>query len=256
MNRNINKELHNAAWENNVPEVSRLLSVGADVNAKNEFGLTPLHNACYNAPSQVVNVQVVKELLDHGANTEAKAINGWTPLHFASMHGHLPIVKVLLCGGANILAGDGILPINLAAIQGHSAVAKYLLREFYATTARLPLYKLLEDVTSKNATPLYEALHENVVGTDDVVEILEYLVGRNPALLSSRDQDGSLPLHVACRRGAPFAIVQSLVNHYKASVKSVTPQGDLPLFLACEMRKTSLDTIFLLVKLYPDLVYR
>jgi ankyrin repeat protein len=88
------------------------------------------------------------------------------------------------------------------------------------------------------------------------VEILEYLAGQNAALLSSRDQDGALPLHVACRRGASFAIVHSLVNLNKASVKSVTPQGDLPLFLACEMPETSLDAIFVLVKLYPDLLYK
>jgi hypothetical protein len=73
-----------------------------------------------------------------------------------------------------------------------------------------------------------------VLGTDDVVEILEYLVGHNPdALLSSRVKDGSLPLHVACRRGASFTIAQSPVNHCKASVKSLTSEGVLPLFLAC-----------------------
>jgi ankyrin repeat protein len=94
------------------------------------------------------------------------------------------------------------------------------------------------------------------LGTDDVVEILEYLVERDPALLSSRDEDGSLPLHLACRRGAFFTMVQSLVNFYKASVKSVNSRGDLPLFLACEIPEPSLDTIFLLMKLYPDLVYR
>jgi ankyrin repeat protein len=104
--------------------------------------------------------------------------------------------------------------------------------------------------------PLRLALHRNVLGTDDVVEIIEYLVMRKPALLSSRDQDGSLPLHVACRRGATFTIVQSLVNHDKASAKSMTSEGDLPLFLACEIPDPSLDTILLLMKLYPDLVYR
>jgi ankyrin repeat protein len=119
----------------------------------------------------------------------------------------------------------------------------------------------LEDLTwigkpnSDDAPPLRTALHEHVLGTDDAVEILEYLVGQNPELLSSHDQDGSLALHVACRRGAAFT-VQSLVNLNKASVKSVTSQGDLPLFLACEMSEPSLDTIFLLMKLHPDLVYR
>ncbi len=94
------------------------------------------------------------------------------------------------------------------------------------------------------------ALDENVLVLYDVVEILEYLVDENPALLSSRDQDGSLPLRVAFRRGAAFTVVQFLVNRYTASVKGVTPEGDLPLFLACERCNTSLDTIFLLVKLY------
>jgi hypothetical protein len=46
------------------------------------------------------------------------------------------------------------------------------------------------------------------------------------------------------------------VNHFKAFVKSLTCEGDLPLFLACEMPNTSLDTIFLLMKLYPELVCR
>jgi ankyrin repeat protein len=131
-----------------------------------------------------------------------------------------------------------------------------------ATVRRLPLHKLLEDLTwignptRNDVPPLHAALYGNVLRTDAVVEILEYLVDQNPALCSSRDQDCSLPLHVACRRGASFSIVQSLVNHDKAFVKSLTPHGDLPLFLACEMPETSLDTIFLLMKLYPDFVYR
>jgi ankyrin repeat protein len=141
-------------------------------------------------------------------------------------------------------------------------MVKYLMQQFYATTRRLPLHELLEDLTwvgdpkSSDIPPLRQALQENVLGTDDVVEILEYLVDQNPALLSARDQDGSSPLHVACRHGAPFTIVQSPVNRDKASVKSVTPQGDLPLFLACEMSEPSLDTIFFLMKLNPELLYR
>jgi ankyrin repeat protein len=112
------------------------------------------------------------------------------------------------------------------------------------------------DLDSSDVPPLRSALHQDVLGTDDVVEIIEYLASQNPTLLSSRDKDGSLPLHLACRRGASFTIVQSLVNFYEASVKSLTPEGDLPLFLACEMPETSLDNIFILVKLYPDVVYR
>jgi ankyrin repeat protein len=170
----------------------------------------------------------------------------------------------LLSGGANILAANtcGQLPIHLAVGREHSAVSKYLLQQLYATTRRLPIHDLLKDLAwigdpnlDESAPPLRAALHREVLGSDNVVEIVEYLVDRNPAWLCSRDEDGSLPLHVACRRGASFDIVQYLVDLYKASVKSVTTQGDLPLFLACDIPEPSLDTIFMLVKLYPDVVY-
>jgi hypothetical protein len=86
--------------------------------------------------------------------------------------------------------------------------------------------------------------------------IVELLVDQSTVLLCSRDQDRSLPLHVACRRGVSFAVVQSLVDLYEASVKTVPSEGDLTLFLACEMPETSQDTMFVLRKLYPELVYR
>jgi ankyrin repeat protein len=291
----MDQELFEAAQENNLTEVSRLLRAGADVNAKNGAHCddTALHKASMNGYLPVVN-----ELLDHGADTEALARDGETPLHFACWGGHeavgnellsrganidamddsgdtplhlastydqLPVVKSLVSRGANILAANDAeqLPVHFAVEYGSSEVAKYLLQHFYATIRRLPLHELLQDLTwignpygSDGDPPLREALDRDVLGTDDVVEILEYLVGRNPELLIARDQDGSLSLHVACRLGAPFPIVQSMVNLYEASVKCVTSEGDLPLFLACEMPETSLDTIFILMKLYPELVYR
>jgi ankyrin repeat protein len=304
----IDRELFEAAMANNLPEVRRLLSVGADVNTTDRRGRTPLQWA-----SLYGHVQVFKELVEHGADIEAKDNHGWTPLHWACGKGHLPVVIELLYpndsngttttilgkrksrGGANIEAkdNDGDTPLHLASMYGnlavakallsgganilaannegelpfHSAVrfrrpevAKYMLQQLYATTHHLPLHELLKDLTwigtnILDVPPLCAVLRQNMLGTDDVVEIFEYLGDRDPTWLSSRDEDGSLPLHLACRLGVSFNIVQSLVNHYKASVKSVTPQGDLPLFLACEIHEPSLDTIFLLMKLYPDLVY-
>jgi ankyrin repeat protein len=269
--------------------VKELLDHGADIESDNIHGWRPLHCACFKGELAVVNellspndsnaatTTILGKRKSRGADIDAKDGDGNTPLHFVSLRGHVEILQVLLSRGANILAAnnDGELPINQAMrariysfarngalINENSAVAKCLFQHFYATTRRLPLHELLEDLTwignptSSGAPPLRAALHGDLLGTDDVVEILEYLVDRNPVLLSSPDQDGALPLHVACRCVASFAIVQFLVNRYKASVKSLTPQGDLPLFLACDMPETSLDIIFLLTKQYPDVVYR
>jgi ankyrin repeat protein len=274
--------LHWACLKGHLAVVIELRGHGADIEAKEFNSCTPLHCACLMGRVSIVNelrspgaeihandgnaltTSILGKRKSRGADIDAKNNIGETPLHWASEEGHLPVVKALLSGGANLLAAnnDGELPIHQAMREGHSAVSKYLLREFYATIRPLPLHEILKDLTwigsylRSGVPPLRTALDRGVLGTDDVVEILEYLVEQNPALLSSRDQDGSLPLHVACRLGVSFAIVQSLVNLYKASVKSVTPGGDLPLFLACEIPKTSLDTIFILIKLYPDLVYR
>jgi ankyrin repeat protein len=264
-----------ASKKGHVQVLKELLEHGADIDAESFGGRTALHFAC-----KCVHLAVVNELLSlnacngttttildkrkslAGANIEAKDMYGDTPLHLASRQDSLAIVKALLNDGADILAvnGRGELPLHYAVIVGNPRIAKCLLQQLYATTRRLPLHAVLKDLTWIGdpviRPPLRTALDKHVLRMDDAMEILGNLVGRNPELLSSCDQDGSLPLHIACRRGASFAIVQSLVNVYKASVKSVTPQGDLPLFLACEVSETSLNTIFLLMKLYPDLVYR
>jgi hypothetical protein len=221
-----------------------LLENGADIEASDNGDKTPLHWACV---SDHLTVDI--ELLGHGAgieanndskdetsilgkrksrgaNTEAKDYVGETPLHKACYFG-LPVVKALRSGGANILARNnyGQLPIHKAVSGGDTALAKYLLQQMYATTRRLPLHALLEDLTwignpiSDAAPPIRFALHEHVLGTDHVVELIEYLVEQNPELLRSREQDGSLSLNVASSFGASFAIVQSLVTLYKASVK-------------------------------------
>jgi ankyrin repeat protein len=277
MDRDRRTPLHWASSRSHLPVVIELMDRGADIEAMTSSGMTALHFACWNGHFVVViqllspndrngatNSILGKRKSRAGANIGAKDNDGDTPLHIACLQGHLAIVKALLSGGANILAvnHEGRLPIHVAVNRRRSEVSKYLLQQLYATTRRLPLHELVEDLTwignrnSSDAPPLRYALHLDVLRTDDVVGIIEYLVGQNPELVSSLDQDGSLPLHVACRRGAPFTIVQSLVNHYKASVKSATSEGDLPLFLACEISEPSLDTIFILIKLYPDLVYR
>jgi ankyrin repeat protein len=98
----IDRELIEVSKENNLLEVSRLLSVGADVNAKDFFASTPLHWAGLKG-----HVAIAKELLYHGADTDAKDTSDETPLIGASCHGHVQVVKELLGCGVSIDATLG-----------------------------------------------------------------------------------------------------------------------------------------------------
>jgi ankyrin repeat protein len=64
-----------------------------------------------------------------GADIDAQNGEGKTPLHIASWRGRLAIVQALLSGGANILAANNQreLPSHYALSKGKSEVAKCLL---------------------------------------------------------------------------------------------------------------------------------
>lgn len=70
--------LHIAAQENNVPVMKTLLSNGALINLKGDFyGLTPLHAAMKYPRKETINF-----LLDNGADLDAVNYFGQTPLQY------------------------------------------------------------------------------------------------------------------------------------------------------------------------------
>jgi hypothetical protein len=69
-------------------------------------------------------------LLEHGANVNATDDHGRTPLHFAANFlDHDPMVKLLLENGANVNAADGrgLTPLHYACWKRAPLVARILL---------------------------------------------------------------------------------------------------------------------------------
>lgn len=92
--------LHMAAFYN-YPEITQLLiRWGADVNARDYSGFTPLDVAI----NQNKTGDTVQILIRYGAGVNAKGNNDNTPLHVACYLGDELMVKLLLSAGACIHA--------------------------------------------------------------------------------------------------------------------------------------------------------
>jgi ankyrin repeat protein len=105
-------------------EVRRLLSQGADVNARGTWGMTPLMWAASKGHWPVVWL-----LLECGADVNARANNNSTALMWAAFEGRSDLVKGLLDKGADMDAQSncGRTALISAAFNGHYEVVKLLL---------------------------------------------------------------------------------------------------------------------------------
>jgi ankyrin repeat protein len=101
----------------------RLLEAGADPNARNEAGVTPLMWA-------LANTENTRVLLEHKADANARSENARTPLLIAtSQFGSAAVVKLLLEAGANPNGAGlrGTTPLAEASVLGDDVVFRLLL---------------------------------------------------------------------------------------------------------------------------------
>ncbi|MDR0556012.1 MAG: ankyrin repeat domain-containing protein [Holosporaceae bacterium] len=205
--------------------VEALVNARADVNAKENHGLTPLHFA---QTAEVVHVlvnagagvnaidndcktplhfartpEVVRALVNAGAGVNAKDNDGKTPLFYAPTP---EVVQVLVNAGAGVNAIDdyGKTPLHYAK---RAAVAQALLDK----GARV-------NTASKDGkTPLFYA---------PTPEVVLALVNAG-AGVNAKDNDVKTPLHFA----RTPEVVRALVNA-RADVNAIDKYGKTPLDLA------------------------
>ncbi|HVN77627.1 MAG TPA: ankyrin repeat domain-containing protein [Terriglobia bacterium] len=127
-----------AAYFGHTKVVNWLLEHGADPNisARNATKVMPLHSAAAQKDS-VAAVAISKDLLDHGAQVNARQQAGWTPLHQAAASGNAELLKLLLSHGADRSATseDGRTPIQMAEANNHSYAVE-ILRQHEALEVR------------------------------------------------------------------------------------------------------------------------
>lgn len=72
--------------------VEYLLQCGANVHARDDGGLIPLHNACSFGHAEVVHL-----LLQHGADANARDKWDYTPMHEAAVKGKIDVCTGTVC---------------------------------------------------------------------------------------------------------------------------------------------------------------
>jgi ankyrin repeat protein len=107
-------------------EVARYLVLkGADVNlpSDNGFNVFPLHSAAAGNYTDIARM-----LIENGAQVNIKQQAGVTPLHSAAQNGNLELLILLLEHGADVNARmeGGKLPADLASAKGYTEIAEIL----------------------------------------------------------------------------------------------------------------------------------
>ena len=197
--------------------VQLILERGADANALDKDQETPLHSASYMS-----NLETTRVLLDHGANIHAKNVNGQTPLHKVSQGVYGPdpaLVELLLSRGADVNARDNdqATPFLCASFSLNRHIAEKLLQ-------------IGADVNTVNIHG-QNALHLLSQNPRHDYESWRTRLGRLLLVggvdMNGRDNDGRSPLHLAAFYGQ-VDVAESLLE-YAAEVNAADISGHTPL---------------------------
>jgi len=114
--------LHLALYLKDEAKARSLIQAGVDVNRRTPNGTAPLDRAVGAGFKDIAELLIAK-----GADVNAKGNWGWTPLHSA-VYGHKDIVALLIAKGADVRArdGSGRTPLAYAQNEGYTEIVELL----------------------------------------------------------------------------------------------------------------------------------
>ncbi len=174
--------------------VALLAKKGADINAKDKDGLSPLRLALAAGHGPVAQLLAstgarqdvltlaglgrtgaLAKVIQDGADTDAADGTGRTVVHYAAVNGRKEAVRLVLDQGARVDFADahgGRTPLHYAAEHGHADVAELLLARGAAVNVidskgPSPVCMALDSLDEDVAKPLLESGADPRIGTTE-----------------------------------------------------------------------------------------
>lgn len=205
----LNESLFEACKDGDAAVVEILIAMGANIEARDAEGQTPLYVACYWG-----KYRAAKLLLKKGTNIEARHKDGWSPLNQACATDCTELIRLLLVNGADKeVAVQGWTPLYSACSSGKVAAVHVLLN--HAVNIR----DTDIDVARKQ-------------GFKEIVNVLEAERKRRAGQREGTNNNGETALHLACFYGN-FEKVEQLVED-GADIEAIEKYGRTPLHFASD----------------------
>jgi len=196
------EKLFQSTAKGDVPSVSRLIVKGANVNARDAQGSTPLH--CAPSP------EMASLLIANGAMINVVNSQGTTPLHLAEERKNERLAQVLLKQGADASARDanGVSPL-------YSAQNAQMASDLIKHGAKV------NETDERGITPLHVAAGKNRL------DVARSLIEQG-ANVNARDRElGNTPLHYAM--GLAFPEMALMLLEAGAQINQANAYGYTPL---------------------------
>ncbi|PIG89904.1 ankyrin repeat domain protein [Aspergillus arachidicola] len=221
-----NTPLFYAAGNGSPAIIEILIQYNAQVNATQELGLTPIHAALAG-----VHPLAIEALLKHGEcnllSGECVSLRGNSPLMIAILIEELrPVVQPLVRAGVwvNSRNNAGLAPVHLAAQIGDVGILELLLENDAAVNA----------LTDKGLTPLHIAVSE---GKQDIVQLL---LDNGADVNAGKDE--RTPMYLAIGKRDEL-ITMSLVRH----------GAEADVLLALAIKQGDEDTVRFILQHGPEI---
>ncbi|KAI9155264.1 Ankyrin repeat domain-containing protein [Paramyrothecium foliicola] len=209
--------------------VQLLLRRGADIHIADNKGLTSLMVAC-----KLGRETTVKLLLGSGADINAVSNGGWTALTVASMFGNRGLMLLLLQNGAYVEAGNMKEWSPLLVVSGYD--------KSHAARILLDNGAIVDATTGTGCTPLIRASERGILA------MVELLIRRG-ADVNAADIEGQTSLMLAARYGG--LDVAKLLLDSGAGINAATNEGQTPLIFASA--NGGLDVVELMLEKGADI---